>query len=52
MKNHITVLYAENGKCILSCQQEELIATLDIASNPQLKSSTSVLLPGTRWPDV
>ena len=46
MKNHITVQYAENGKCILSCQQEELIATLDIASNPQLKSSTSVLLPG------
>ena len=45
MKNHITVQYAENGKCILSCQQEELIATLDIASNPQLKSSNSVLLP-------
>ena len=46
IKNHITVQYAENGKCILSCQQEELIATLDIASNPQLKSSASVLLPG------
>ena len=24
MKNHITVRYAENGKCILNCQQEEL----------------------------
>ena len=45
MQNHITVQYAENGKCILSCQQEELIATLDIASNPQLKSSNSVFLP-------
>ena len=28
------------------CQQEELIATLDITSTPQLKSSTSVFLPG------
>ena len=46
MKNHITVQYAENGKCILSCQQDELIATLDIASNPQLTLSNSVLLPG------
>ena len=46
MKNHITVQYAENGKCILSCQQDELIATLDIASNPQLTLSNSVILPG------
>ena len=46
MKNQITVQYAENGKCILNCQQEELIATLDIASNPQLRTTTSVLLPG------
>ena len=46
MKNHITVRYAGNGKCILNCQQEELIATLDIANNPQLKTITSVLLPG------
>ena len=46
MKNHIAVQYAENGKCILNCQQEELIATLDIASNPQLRTTTSVLLPG------
>ena len=46
MKNHITVQYAENGKCILNCQQEELIATLDITNTPQLRTSTSVLLPG------
>ena len=46
MKNHITVCYAENGKCILNCQQEEMVATLDITSNPQLRTSTSVLLPG------
>ena len=46
MKNHITVCYAENGKCILNFQQEEMVATMDITSTPQLKTSTSVLLPG------
>ena len=46
MKNHITVRYAEIGKCILNCQQEELIATLDITNTPQLTSTMSVLLPG------
>ena len=45
-KNCVTVRYSENGKSILNCQQEELIATLDIANNPQLRTSTSVLLPG------
>ena len=46
MKNHITVRYAENGKCILKFQQEEMVATLDIINVPQLKTSTSVQLPG------
>ena len=46
MKNHITVCYAENGKCILNFQQEEMVATVDITNIPQLKTSTSVLLPG------
>ena len=46
MKNHITVRYAENGKCILNFQQEEMVATVDITNTPQLKTSTSVLLPG------
>ena len=32
MKNHITVRYAENGKCILNFQQEEMVATLDITN--------------------
>ena len=45
MKNCVTVGYAENGKCILNCHQEELIATLDIASNPQLRTTTLVSLP-------
>ena len=46
MKNHITVQYAENGKCILNFQQEEMVATLDVTNTPQLKTFTSVLLPG------
>ena len=46
MKNHITVCYAENGKCILNFQQEEMVATLDITNTPQLRTSSSVLLPG------
>ena len=46
IKNHVTVKYSENGKCILNYHQEELIATLDITSNPQLGTTTSVLLPG------
>ena len=45
MKNHVTVRYSENGKCILNCHQEELIATFDIASNPHLRTTTLVSLP-------
>ena len=46
MKNCVTVRYLDDGKCILNCHQEELIATLDITSNPHLRTMTSVLLPG------
>ena len=46
MKNHITVRYAENGKCVLQFQQEEMVAAIDVSNAPQLTTSTSVLLPG------
>ena len=46
MKNHITVRYAENGKCILKFQQEEMVAALDITDAPHLETSTTVCLPG------
>ena len=46
MKNQITVRYAENGKCILNFQQEEMVAALDVTNTPQLKTTTSILLPG------
>ena len=46
MKNQITVCYANNGKCVLNFQQEEMVAALEITNTPQLKTTTSVLLPG------
>ena len=46
MKNHITVRYAENGKCILKFQQEEMVAALDITNAPHLETSATVCLPG------
>ena len=46
IKNRVMERYLENGKCILNYHQEELIATLDIINNPQLRTTTSVLLPG------
>ena len=46
MKNHITVRYSEDGKCILDYHQEELIASLEVANKPHLITTASMLLPG------
>ena len=46
MQNHITVQYADDGKCILDYQQHELIASIDIEDKPQLNMTHSVTLPG------
>ena len=46
MQNHITVRYAENGKCILDYQQHEPIACTAIEDKPQLNMTHSVTLPG------
>ena len=43
---HITVRYAENGKCILDYQQHELIASINIEDKPQLNITHSVTIPG------
>ena len=45
MQNHITVRYADNGKCILDYQQHELIASIDEEDKPQLNMTHSVTLP-------
>ena len=46
IQNHITVQYADDGKCILDYQQHELIASLDVENKPQLNMTYSVTLPG------
>ena len=46
MKNHVTVRYSEDGKCILDYHQEELIASLEVANKPHLITTASILLPG------
>ena len=46
MQNHITVHYAEDGKCILDYQQHKLIASIDVEDKPHLNMTHSVTLPG------
>ena len=45
IQNHITVQYADDGKCILDYQQHELVASIDIENKPQLNMTHSVTLP-------
>ena len=46
MQNHITVQYAEDGKCILDYQQNELITSINVEDKPHLSMTHSVTLPG------
>ena len=46
IQNHVTVRYADDGKCVLDYQQQELIASMDIGNKPQLSLANSVTLPG------
>ena len=46
IQNHITVRYADDGKCILDYQQHEQIASIDIEDRPQLNMTHFVTLPG------
>ena len=46
IQNHVSVRYAENGKCILDYQQQELIASLNVENKPQLSFANSITLPG------
>ena len=45
IQNHIMVCYADDGKCILDYQQQELIALLDIEDKPLFSLACSVTLP-------
>ena len=44
--NHVMVQYADDGKCLLDYQQQELVAAMDIENKPQLGLANSVTLPG------
>ena len=44
--NHVTVQYADDGKCILDYQQQELVASINIKDKPQLILANSMTLPG------
>ena len=46
IRNHVSVRYSENGKCILDYQQQELIASLNVENKPQLSLANSMTLPG------
>ena len=46
LQHHITVCYAENGKCVLAYQQQELVASIDIEERPQVYMAQSVTIPG------
>ena len=46
IRNHVSVRYSENGKCILDYQQQELIASLDVENKPRLSLANSMTLPG------
>ena len=46
IQNHVTVQYADDGKCVLDYQQQELVASMDIENKPQFSLANSVTLPG------
>ena len=45
LQHHITVHYAENGKCVLAYQQQEFIASIEIEDKPQIHMAHSVIIP-------
>ena len=46
IKNHISVRYSENGKCILDHKQQELVAAVSMEMKPHLSLANSMTLPG------
>ena len=52
IQNHITVRYADDGRCILDYQQQELVTSLDVEDKPQLNLAYSIVLPGRFLPIV
>ena len=46
LQHHLTLHYATDRKCVLDCQQQELVASIDIEDKPQLNMTHSVTVPG------
>ena len=46
LQHHITIWYADNGKCVLVYRQQELVASIDIEDKPQIHMAHSVTIPG------
>ena len=46
LQHRITVRYADNRKCILAYQQQELVASIDVEDKPQIHMAHSVVIPG------
>ena len=46
LQHHITVSYAENGKCVLAYQQQELVASVEMEDKPQIHMAHSMIIPG------
>ena len=46
MQHRITIQYAENGKCILAYQQQEIVASIEIEDRPHIFMAHSVTIPG------
>ena len=44
IQNHVSVRYSENGRCIMDCQQQELIASLNVEDKPELSLTASMIL--------
>ena len=45
LQHHITVHYAEDGKCVLVYQQQELVASIEMEDKPQIHMAHSVTIP-------
>ena len=46
IKNHISVRYFDNGKCILDHKHQELVAAVSMETKPHLSLANSMTLPG------
>ena len=46
MQHHITVKYDINGKCVLTYQQQEIVASVELDERPQIFMAHSVTIPG------